>query len=132
MGQIITAMLAVEKQSREVDRASRDAWVTLARAEFKPSEQLPCYVCNKFRTLAEAHHVEPLARQYLDHPEYINHRHVWLCPTHHVAIHRLLARAGDDDRALGRRSAGVITEVPQAHLRRLLTLVRMSGTGAFR
>jgi hypothetical protein len=88
----------IEDCERSVVRAStpkrmKNAWITLARRCFDPSDREPCAVCGKFRVIAQAHHVMPLEAQYDRGLREPNHTHVWLCPNHHEVVHIFLNRA---------------------------------------
>ncbi len=72
----------------EWSELSRPDWIAKARSEFNPGEQQPCAICGKFRWITHAHHVIPLARQYiLDAAIGPDHEYVWLCPNHHAMVH---------------------------------------------
>lgn len=86
----------------ESDRALRDAatdcrrakalWVSTARKSFVASDRKPCLVCGKFESLAHAHHVTPLAMQHDHGLAQPDHAHVWLCPSHHAAVHLIISQ----------------------------------------
>lgn len=71
-------------------REQRDAWVALARAEFRPSERKSCCVCDKHYAITHAHHLVPLNWQYKLGLERSYHSHAWLCPNHHAILHAFL------------------------------------------
>lgn len=73
-----------------LDRQEKDLWIAAARREFVASPRSLCHVCGKFRSVAQAHHVVPLAKQFDLMYESAEHEHVWLCPTHHAIVHLLL------------------------------------------
>lgn len=76
---------------------ARQEWIREARRDFRPGDRQPCDVCGKYRSLAHAHHILPLAVQEGPVP---NQEFVWLCPTHHAAVHLLIAQAlSNRDRA---------------------------------
>lgn len=68
-------------------------WVSAARKLFVAGERQPCAVCGKFSSLTHAHHVIPLALQAQRDRMTVNHEHVWLCPTHHAAVHVLIGQS---------------------------------------
>lgn len=74
-------------------RADKETFVALGRASFAPSQREVCKVCGRFQSLTHAHHVVPLTVQFdrgFDRPD---SQHVWLCPTHHAAVHILIGQA---------------------------------------
>jgi hypothetical protein len=71
-------------------------WIATARALFQPAERRPCTVCRRYRTIAQAHHIIPLGSQFDRGFKEADHTHVWLCPNHHVVVHRLLTGADLD------------------------------------
>lgn len=91
MGQI----LLENKRSR---RAACERFIAIARAEFVPSARAACAVCGLYPSLTEAHHVVPLAMQFRNGATTADQSHVWLCPTHHAAVHVLINQIerGDD------------------------------------
>jgi hypothetical protein len=68
----------------------RLSWISRARALFAPGDAQPCCVCGKYRSLTAAHHLIPLNMQFDLGFEEVNDDHVWLCPTHHAAVHRVI------------------------------------------
>lgn len=133
------AMLAVRLRdiSKEITKekqAKKDAWIALARRSFRPARPAPCQVCGKYRDLAQAHHLVPLALQYDRGFRRIDHDHVWLCPTHHAAIHALIGRTDDahtdeDLQKRGRRALDGIVDMELEELDVLLDLLGMAGWG---
>jgi hypothetical protein len=89
----------------------RDEWMAAARASFVPSKRKPCEVCGKYESLAHAHHIRPLAYQWTDGAETPDHAHVWLCPTHHAAIHALLIQSRAKEAIASRHVATVILDI---------------------
>lgn len=72
----------------EKQMALRDEWLKNARSEFVPSEKKPCFVCGRYKDVAQAHHVVPLSKQ--DITKRADHRYMWLCPTHHAGVHLII------------------------------------------
>lgn len=89
----------------------RDEWMAAARASFVPSKRKPCEVCGKYEALAHAHHIKPLAFQWADGVESVDHAHAWLCPTHHMAVHALLTQSRAVSVSASRHVASVVLEI---------------------
>lgn len=79
--------------SQELIKYDKAAFVAAARAAFVPSDRQPCCVCGKYRSLTQAHHIVPLAIQFDRGAVQADHRHKWLCPTHHAAVHVLIGQS---------------------------------------
>lgn len=110
---------------------SKSAFIALARATFVPSKRCACKVCGKYKSLTQAHHVTPLAIQYDIGATKPNHDHVWLCPTHHAAVHILLGQAYSSQVSASRACAQVVYEMTQENMdefRVLLSIKEMSKT----
>jgi hypothetical protein len=113
----------------------RDWMIQAARLAFNPSPKRSCTICGKFRNIAHAHHVVPLAAQFERQYEKPDHDHVWLCPTHHALMHVLIGPEGDfapteeDYRKHGAASAGLILELSEGELRIALGLLARAGVG---
>lgn len=73
-----------------MSQKDKKSWVRIQRLLFSPSDRSPCFVCGKYKSLTHAHHLIPLAKQACESIQSVDNRHVWLCPTHHSAIHILL------------------------------------------
>lgn len=71
-------------------RLLRDAWIAVARSEFRASARESCCVCGKHRAITHAHHIVPLNWQYRIGIDNAYHSHVWLCPNHHTILHAFL------------------------------------------
>lgn len=85
---------AIEERFTHLSKEARrrkEAWIAYARSDFEPSQRSNCEVCGKFRRVAQAHHVIPLAFQFDRGGSPPDHEHVWLCPTHHAILHLLIA-----------------------------------------
>lgn len=89
-------------------RFARAEWIREARAAFAPGPRQPCEVCGRYRSLAQAHHIVPLACQVGPEP---SHDHVWLCPTHHAAVHLLIAQSLSSRERAGRWQIEMICEM---------------------
>lgn len=85
---------AIEERFSQLSKEARrrkETWIAYARSDFEPSPRSNCEVCGKFRGVAQAHHVFPLALQFDRGASLPDHEHVWLCPTHHAMLHLLIA-----------------------------------------
>jgi hypothetical protein len=67
-------------------RFSKAQWVALARIVFDPGPSQPCSVCG-WSLGTQAHHANPLGRQYDAGATVPDQTFVWLCPNHHFAVH---------------------------------------------
>lgn len=90
---------------------ARDEWMAVARASFVPSKRKACEVCGKYETLCQAHHIKPLAFQWADGAEAVDHTHVWLCPTHHSAVHAMLTQSRALSASASKHVASVVVEI---------------------
>jgi hypothetical protein len=90
------------------ERFARLEWIREARATFAPGERKPCDVCGKYRALSQAHHIVPLTQQRDDKP---NQEFVWLCPTHHAAVHLLISQSLSRRGRAGRWQIEMIDEM---------------------
>ena len=54
-----------------------------------PKEKENCFVCGKYKTITEYHHVIPLNTcvKLLEYVEEIEIPMLWLCPNHHTMAH---------------------------------------------
>jgi hypothetical protein len=68
----------------------KNIWISAARRNFAPGLNKPCFVCNKYESVTQAHHIYPLHRQFDDGLTYPNQDFVWLCPTHNAAVHLII------------------------------------------
>ena len=92
-------------------------WVWNARAGLKPTDRGACYVCKKYASLTHAHHVVPLALQAQRDRMTVNHEYVWLCPTHHSAVHVFISAGPTATAAIG-----VAADIPVDELRIVMDL----------
>lgn len=67
--------------------ARKRLWIAAARLAFDPGERRPCFVCGRYASVTEAHHVIPLGQQFDRGFVTADQEHEWLCPTHHTIIH---------------------------------------------
>lgn len=117
---------------RRAGRLERDAWIAASRMIFDPGERQPCYVCGKFKSIAQAHHVVPLSAQYDRGFKYPDPEHVWLCPNHHTMAHRYIL---DDNRSLApaamrardRSMAALFPDLSEAEFNKLMELMQRAG-----
>lgn len=98
---------------------ARADWIGDARAAFSPGERQPCEVCGKYRSLAHAHHIVPLACQTEAQP---SHEHVWLCPTHHAAVHLLISQALSSRDRAGRWQIEMTCEMEAAEFGKVFAI----------
>jgi hypothetical protein len=70
-------------------KLTKENWIKAARKEFYPVDREVCHVCNRYKSLTHAHHITPLSIQFERGYEVADQRYVWLCPTHHNAVHIL-------------------------------------------
>lgn len=70
-----------------IRRFGRDAFIAIGRSAFNPGIRMACRVCGQHKSVAHAHHVVPLARQFSLGFLEPNNDFVWLCPTHHSMVH---------------------------------------------
>ena len=83
---------AIERRAAALAQQTRQAWIRRARAAFAPGEPEPCAICGKYQEVAHAHHITPLHTQADRGAKTPDQAFVWLCPTHHAAVHALLDR----------------------------------------
>ena len=81
------------RMANEIDAASERQRQLLVswRREFTAGPSDPCAVCGRYKSVTHAHHVYPLSWQVKDGNVKANHEHLWLCPTHHALVHRILS-----------------------------------------
>ncbi len=68
----------------------KNSWIQSARANSHNGDRQPCSVCHKYLAVTQAHHLIPLHKQYDRKFVTADHSIVWLCPTHHAAVHRII------------------------------------------
>lgn len=130
---IYETMQLVEERKR-LPAIERDAWIMAARRLFAPGPRQPCFVCNKFQSIAQAHHAVPLTMQYDRGFKYPDNEHVWLCPNHHAMAHMFIqddsrSMARDAMRARGRRMSALHPDVSEGEFKKLIELMRLAARG---
>lgn len=101
-------------------KAKIDSFITLARLQFNPGVKEACFVCNKYKSLAHAHHVVPLSIQAKRGMTKPDQKHVWLCPTHHSAVHILIGQAESKNTKASKSCINLLADLTQDELRKLL------------
>lgn len=78
------SVLAQERRRQSSRLASewRRAWTPTAPPQ-------PCEICNQWEGMTHAHHLYPLAEQAFRGWAEPDHTFVWLCPNHHILVHRI-------------------------------------------
>lgn len=97
------------------------AWIAAARMAFEPRRREACFVCGKFQSIAQAHHVVPLGEQFDRGFPAADHEHEFLCPNHHFILHLWI----DDDishQRRGRRAAPTVDDLTNEEIERMLQL----------
>ena len=102
-------------------KINKNDWVAEARRSFIPSDRSPCAVCGQFGAITQAHHITPLAAQF-DHG-FVEpcHKHVWLCPTHHAAVHLIISQL-DGKRLAASESVSALMDELYSHGHRRVIL----------
>lgn len=98
---------AASKDATRGRQRIKNDWIRDARALFDPSERQACHICGQFQATAQAHHIIALADQYDRGFKKPDHDHVWLCPNHHIVIHRFLSGADLGETAVWRLLEGL-------------------------
>jgi hypothetical protein len=77
----------------------KNAWIINARSKIPVLKKEACYVCGKFLSISEAHHIYPLSNQYDDGVDISINDYVFLCPNHHTLQHIMINKRlpMDDD-----------------------------------
>lgn len=65
-------------------------WFRLARLNINNSKKTVCEVCGKYKSVVESHHIYPFWWQYRNEWNPSNNDIVFLCPTHHKAVHSII------------------------------------------
>lgn len=117
---------------RRAPAIDRDIWIYAGRRLFDPGERAPCWVCGKFKSIAQAHHVVPLTAQYDRGFKYPDQEFVWLCPNHHAMAHLFIqaddrSMTPDAMRARGRRTAALNPDLAESEFDKLLELMHRAG-----
>lgn len=120
------ALVEHRKRAPAVDR---DIWLMAARQLFAPGEREPCWVCGRFKSISQAHHVVPLTAQYDRGFKYPDQEHLWLCPNHHTMAHlfiqsesRSITRAAF--RARGKTTDAVLPDLSEDEFEKMMELMR--------
>jgi hypothetical protein len=109
----------------------RDAWIAVSRRIFSPGDREACYVCGRFKSIAQAHHVIPLTVQYDRGFKYPDQEYVWLCPNHHTMAH-LFIPTGERSRAVPtirtrfETTSALNEDLTEEEFNRMMKLVRRS------
>jgi hypothetical protein len=80
-------MWAIDREMRGERASSKRAWIASARLLFEPRPREARFVCGKFKSITQAHHLVPLAKQFDRGLETASHAHEFLCPNHHAILH---------------------------------------------
>jgi hypothetical protein len=97
---LLAATMGAVSKKMDGERAQRKkAWIAAARIVFDPGKRKPCFICGRFRSVAEAHHVVPLGKQFDLGFEVADHEHEWLCPSHHTVLHLWIDHDLPNDRS---------------------------------
>lgn len=110
----------------------REIWISASRQIFDPGPREPCWICGKFLSITQAHHVIPLTTQYDRGFQYPDPEHVWLCPNHHAMAHLYIQ---SDNRstaiaAMRSRDRTIATTTPdlsEEEFAKLLELMQRAG-----
>lgn len=113
----------------------KTAWIAAARLTFAPGEREPCHVCGKFKSIAQAHHVVPLAAQFDRGFPVPDHEHVWLCPNHHTIIHIFIgpenpSYAGAAPRKRSQTTSALHLDLSEDEFEKMLALRRRAFRSA--
>lgn len=112
---------AVSKKMAGELAQRRKTWIAAARIAFDPGNRKHCFICGRFRSVTEAHHVVPLGKQFDLGFEVADDEHEWLCPSHHAVLHLWI----DRDLPNG-RSWEAHSELDEREAAALLDLVKRS------
>lgn len=117
---------------RSAGPLEREAWMGAARLIFDPGEREPCWVCGKFKGIAQAHHVIPLSQQYDRGFRVPDNEHVWLCPNHHTMAHLFILQENPSTkiaaaRARGRTLSALMPDLSEDELRKMFDLMRRAA-----
>lgn len=110
----------------------REAWIATARQIFDPGEREECWVCGKFKSIAQAHHVIPLNLQYDRGFAVPDDEFVWLCPNHHAIAHAFIVHDNRsfkpaDFRRRDRRRAPIHRDISETELEKIFDLMQRAG-----
>lgn len=119
-GEILIEMV---KGGHLSDPEHKAEWIDEARRAFQPSKRKPCMICGRYGSLSQAHHIVPLHVQYDQGVRQADHRHVWLCPSHHAAVHLFISFRTGRKEMLGSTRIELIVDLGSEELRRALEIV---------
>ncbi len=113
----------------------REIWIIAARRLFAPGEREPCWICGKFKSITQAHHVVPLTSQYDRGFEYPDGEYVWLCPNHHTIAHMFVLDENPSwkpgaARARSGRTRPIYEDTSEQELEKIIELMRRSTRGS--
>lgn len=119
------------EQRRLGPAIDRDAWIAASRRIFSPGDRQPCYVCEKFKSIAQAHHVAPLTVQYDRGFKYPDQEYIWLCPNHHTMAHLCISTdersmAIPAMRARSKATSALNEDLSEDEFNRMMELMRRS------
>jgi hypothetical protein len=122
---------ALVEQRRLGPTIDRDAWIAASRRIFSPGDRQSCHVCEKFKSIAQAHHVVPLTAQYDRGFKYPDQECVWLCPNHHTMVHLFIptgerSRGVPTIRARFETTSALNEDLTEDEFNRMMELVRRS------
>jgi hypothetical protein len=123
---LAATLVDVGREISSEKAARKRGWIAAARLEFEPRAREPCFVCGKFKSITQAHHVVPLGEQFDHGFRVADQEHEWLCPNHHVILHLWIDDRITDVRR-GRRAAHTMDHVDLTEVGRLMELVGRSG-----
>ncbi len=84
---IAANVLKYQKSIKDEKQIVKNNWIKSARKSFNAGEKQACHVCEKYKSVAHAHHIIPLSIQFdLGFP-LPDQSYVWLCPNHHALAH---------------------------------------------
>lgn len=119
------------EERRQGPTIDRDVWIAVSRRIFSPGDRQPCYVCEKFKSITQAHHVIPLTSQYDRGFKYPDQEYVWLCPNHHTMAHLYIptgerSRAVPMIRARSETTSALNEDLMEDEFNRMMELMRRS------
>ncbi|RTE88237.1 hypothetical protein D6B98_36955 [Bradyrhizobium sp. LVM 105] len=116
----------VSRETRAEEAARKRGWIASARMAFQPRRREACFVCGKFQSISQAHHVVPLGEQFDRGFSVANHEHEFLCPNHHAILNLWI----DDDishQRRGRRAAPTFEDLTNEEVERMFQLSGRAG-----
>lgn len=104
-----------------------DQFASLARDTFSPDGRCACTVCGQYKSLSQAHHIVPISMQFFRGFEFPQHDYVWLCPTHHVAVHIVIGQMKSTKTKASAACIGVVCDLSSEGLDILRKVVDLAG-----